>query len=61
VASVNRVGGVFIHAIDPRKLGEWYSDHLGIQFQWIDDGRVGSADLFYRDDVDDPRELYQPL
>jgi catechol 2,3-dioxygenase-like lactoylglutathione lyase family enzyme len=35
---VTGLGGVFFKAKDPKKLQEWYSDHLGIQPD--DDGTV---------------------
>ena len=31
VERVNGIGGIFFKARDPKKLGAWYRDHLGIQ------------------------------
>ena len=32
MAHVYGIGGVFIHANDPKLLAEWYASHFGIEF-----------------------------
>jgi catechol 2,3-dioxygenase-like lactoylglutathione lyase family enzyme len=39
--SVNGIGGVFLYANDPRKLAEWYTRNLGLEFH------ADTSDTFY--------------
>lgn len=43
---VTGVGGVFLRSPDPKKLGAWYEEHLGIKMQW-----GASATLLWKDEV----------
>jgi catechol 2,3-dioxygenase-like lactoylglutathione lyase family enzyme len=48
MARVTGIGGIFIKSHDPRSLGLWYRDHLGVPykegegggFSWKDDPKV---------------------
>lgn len=48
---VTGIGGVFFKAKDPKALGEWYRQHLGmnvedwggVAFRWADDNASGSG------------------
>ncbi len=48
---VTGIGGVFFTAKDPRALGEWYRDHLGMKvegwggvaFRWAEDNKAGTG------------------
>jgi predicted enzyme related to lactoylglutathione lyase len=46
MARVTGIGGVFLRARDPKALGAWYSQHLGIQLSpW------GGAKFLWSDEV----------
>jgi predicted enzyme related to lactoylglutathione lyase len=46
MARVTGIGGIFIRARDPKALGEWYAQHLGIQLnEW------GGAQFLWTDEV----------
>ena len=46
---VTGIGGVFFHAKDPKALGAWYKEHLGIDVQeW------GGAAFSWADDAGNP-------
>lgn len=48
---VTGIGGIFFKARDPKALGEWYRDHLGLKledwggvaFRWADDPTAASG------------------
>jgi predicted enzyme related to lactoylglutathione lyase len=48
---VTGIGGIFFKAKDPKALGEWYRNHLGmnveewggVSFNWSDDPSAGSG------------------
>jgi predicted enzyme related to lactoylglutathione lyase len=48
---VTGIGGVFFKSKDPKALGAWYRDHLGLNvedwggvaFRWTDDNKAGSG------------------
>lgn len=48
---VTGIGGIFFKAKDPKTLGEWYRDHLGMKledwggvaFQWAEDPSEGKG------------------
>ena len=50
------IGGVFLKANDPATLAQWYTKHLGIEFQGGgDDCGIGQnfwTEFVYRDDAD---------
>ncbi len=48
---IRGVGGVFLHADDPKRLAEWYTDHFGIAFA-SDMPATYYTELFFRDDDD---------
>jgi catechol 2,3-dioxygenase-like lactoylglutathione lyase family enzyme len=48
---IRGVGGVFLHADDPRRLAEWYTDHFGLAFA-SDVPATYYTELFFRDDDD---------
>jgi predicted enzyme related to lactoylglutathione lyase len=50
---ITGIGGVTFKAKDPKKLMEWYDQHLGIQFQygfiqfkWSEDGNPNGSTTF---------------
>ncbi len=46
MARVTGIGGIFIRARDPKALGEWYAQHLGIQLtEW------GGAQFLWSDEI----------
>lgn len=50
MAHINGIGGAFVFSHRPQALAEWYTEHLGLQFE-------GGSDAFYqifwsRDDND---------
>jgi predicted enzyme related to lactoylglutathione lyase len=46
MARVTGIGGVFLRARDPKALGAWYAQHLGIQLsEW------GGAQFLWSDEV----------
>jgi predicted enzyme related to lactoylglutathione lyase len=46
MARVTGIGGIFIRARDPKSLGAWYAQHLGIQLsEW------GGAQFLWADEV----------
>jgi predicted enzyme related to lactoylglutathione lyase len=48
--TVTGIGGVFLRAKDPAKLGAWYRDHLG-----IDAGKEGKIFVWREDDAPEKR------
>ncbi|HTR48677.1 MAG TPA: VOC family protein [Verrucomicrobiae bacterium] len=57
-ARVTGIGGVFFKARDPRKLADWYRQHLGIGFQAA--GNSDAAPMyssFEWREKDDPKQL----
>ena len=53
MAHVYGIGGVFIHANDPKLLAEWYASHFGIEFGSDEKGENFWM-LFYSGDDNDP-------
>jgi len=46
MARVTGIGGIFLRAKDPKALGAWYAEHLGIQLtEW------GGAHFLWSDEV----------
>lgn len=58
-ARVTGIGGVFLKANHPAKLAEWYTRHLGLNFQSAGgdcgDGENFWLEFVYRDDPDRAR------
>ena len=58
---VTGIGGIFFKAKDPKALGEWYRDHLGIDvqawggaaFRWADGGPAGTGTTIWSPFKDD--------
>ena len=50
---VTGIGGVFFKAKDPRALGVWYRDHLGL----VPEAAAGNNPLFKWRDRDDPAQV----
>ena len=46
MARVTGIGGVFIRSRDPKALGAWYAQHLGIVLE-----EYGGATLLWKDEV----------
>jgi len=55
MAGVNGIGGVFLHSNEPKKLAEWYTHHLGIEFSHNEAGTNYWMEFFYRNDNDPSR------
>ena len=51
MARVTGIGGVFLRSADPKRLAQWYAEHLGIQlafgngtsFEWSDEVPPGTG------------------
>jgi predicted enzyme related to lactoylglutathione lyase len=43
------IGGVFLLARDPGALAAWYREHLGWQFQVMQEDETRYVELYYRD------------
>ncbi len=51
MARVTGVGGVFLRSSDPKRLAQWYADHLGVKltewggatFEWSDEVPAGTG------------------
>ena len=51
MARVTGVGGVFLRSADPKRLVQWYADHLGVpltpwggaNFEWTDEVPAGTG------------------
>ena len=51
MARVTGVGGVFLRSADPKRLAQWYADHLGVpltawggvKFSWSDEVPAGTG------------------
>ncbi len=51
MARVTGIGGVFLRSSDPKRLAQWYADHLGVKlndwggasFEWTDEVPAGTG------------------
>ncbi len=53
---VNGIGGVFIYANDPKMLAEWYTQHLGIEFEHNQAEKNYWMVFHYRDEQDSSKK-----
>lgn len=61
-AKVEELGGVFIHANDPKSLAEWYQDKLGIELaDGACDGEANYYCVFAHDAVFSIKQAKQTL
>src|ERR1700761_798544 len=69
---ITGVGGVFFKARDPKRLMEWYNQHLGLQFQhgfiqfkWADDqgNKTNGSTTFaiFKEDSDNFKPSEKPF
>ena len=52
MTKVNGIGGVFLYSNEPKKLAEWYTHHLGIEFFHNEAETNYWMEFYYRDDND---------
>ena len=52
MTKVNGIGGVFLYSNEPKKLAEWYTHHLGIEFLHNEAETNYWMEFYYRDDND---------
>jgi len=52
---VNGIGGVFIYSNNPKRLAEWYAQHLGIDLKTEEAQGAYYTEIWYRD-IDSPRK-----
>ena len=52
MTKVNGIGGVFLYSNEPKKLVEWYTHHLGIEFFHNEAETNYWMEFYYRDDND---------
>jgi catechol 2,3-dioxygenase-like lactoylglutathione lyase family enzyme len=44
------IGGVFLLSREPRRLADWYRDHLGWKLSYLEEDDTYYAELYYRED-----------
>ena len=44
---IAHVGGIFIYSENPKELAEWYTKHLGIQYEYTSEYKAYYASFFY--------------
>lgn len=44
------IGGVFLLSRDPRALADWYRQHLGWQFGFLEDNDTYYVEVYYREE-----------
>jgi len=52
MTKVNGIGGVFLYSNEPKKLAEWYTHHLGIEFSQNEAETNYWMEFYYRNDND---------
>ncbi len=51
---IDGVGGTFLFSNDPRQLAAWYTDNLGVRFEYVGDPETGPyGHVYYGLDPDD--------